>query len=260
MSGLHGQIARAATLGAMAVLALAPGGAAHVQVTPALVAPADSVRFAVLVPGERAPARTVRIDLKVPDGVLPYAFAETPGWTRENVERSDGSIDRIVWTGDLPPDGFAEFAFLAGTPDAPGTIAWKALQTYDDGTVVRWIEGPDGELPAATTRVDPTAPRMADGDGGAAAPTSAPAASTIAGDASAAGTSEPAPSAPAPVAPVTVTVEAPAVARAVDPAASSSSAGGADHLARWAAFTALGAVVMLGAIGVLFRGPRERDP
>ena len=76
------------------------------------------------------------------------------------------SIRSIVWRGRLATDGFARFAFLASTPPREGTIAWRAIQTYDDGRKVRWIEPPDGESPAAVTTVSEDAPRQnAGGEG-----------------------------------------------------------------------------------------------
>ena len=38
---------------------------------------------------------------------------------------------------------------VGGGPDEPGTsLTFKALQTYDDGEVVRWIGAPDADEPA----------------------------------------------------------------------------------------------------------------
>jgi uncharacterized protein YcnI len=148
------------------LLGAAPAADAHIQVTPAAAAPGDSVRFTVLVPGERRQS-TRRVELKVPGGVLPFAFARTPGWTCRTVPSGNGGIARIVWTGRLAADGFVEFSFLAGTPDRPGVIAWKALQVYSDGAVVRWIGPPGSEQPAPVTRVVSAQARQnAGGEGG----------------------------------------------------------------------------------------------
>jgi uncharacterized protein YcnI len=131
---------------------------AHIQVRPAVVAPSDAVEFTVLVPGERDPAWTTRVELKLPVGLLPFSYGETPGWKRSLIKASNGRVDRIVWTGRLAPDGFAAFSFLAGTPDQPGSLTWKALQTYNDGEVSRWIGAPSSDFPAATTEVVAGAP------------------------------------------------------------------------------------------------------
>ena len=165
----------AAAVVAMAVAAIAAASAsAHIQVSPTLAAPDDAVKFTVLVPGERAPHRTDEVVLKIPAGVLPYSFGSTPGWRRTTRLGGNGAVGTITWKGLAEPDGFVEFSFLAATPPKPGEVAWKALQRYDDGTVVRWIGGPDAEDPAAVTEIRAGAPvRNAGGESpaGAAAAT-----------------------------------------------------------------------------------------
>ena len=130
----------------------APAAVAHVQVSPGEAAPDDAVRFEVLVPNEDDKA-TVEVDLQVPPGVLPFSYEDTPGWKRELQTASNGSVEVIRWTGRVEPEGFVRFSFLAATPPQPGTIAWKALQTYEGGEVVRWIGDEGSEYPAAFTEV-----------------------------------------------------------------------------------------------------------
>ncbi len=151
---------------AAAFLALATPAAAHIQVRPTLVAPGDPVLFEVLVPGERD-AKTVEVTLQVPKDVLPFSFQDPPGWERTNEEAADGSIAAIRWRGEQAEDGFSRFAFLASTPEEEGEIQWKALQTYDDGHVSRWIGAADSENPAAVTTVSASAPRQNAGGEGA---------------------------------------------------------------------------------------------
>jgi uncharacterized protein YcnI len=159
---------RAATLLALAAVAVAGSAgpaSAHIQMAPATVAPGDSAKFTVLVPGERE-QQTTRVALKVPAGVLPFSYENTPGWTRKLVEASNGAVDQIVWTGRLARDGFVELSFLAGMPERAGTLRWRALQTYTDGAVVRWIGTPDSEYPAPVTRiVEGAAKQNAGGEG-----------------------------------------------------------------------------------------------
>jgi uncharacterized protein YcnI len=139
--------------------AATPPAAAHVQVRPTTAAPDDAVLFEVLVPNERS-NRTVELELAVPTGVIPFSYEETPGWRRSLTLKRDQSIRSIVWRGRLRSDGFARFGFLASTPPREGEIQWKAIQTYDDGRKVRWIEPPDGENPAALTTVSERFPRQ----------------------------------------------------------------------------------------------------
>lgn len=149
-----------------ALLLVSAGAAqAHIQVTPTVAAPLDSVKFTLLVPGE-SEANTTKVTLQIPADVLPFSFSDPPGWTRKNNEAADGSIETIEWTGELPADGFVEFAFIAGTPEKAGTILWKTVQEYSDGTVVRWIGDPGSEEPAAATEISDSAPKQnAGGEG-----------------------------------------------------------------------------------------------
>ena len=61
-------------------------------------------------------------------------------------------VTRIVWTataGGIRPDEFDEFEVSAGPLPEADQLVFKALQTYADGEVVRWIEEPveGGEEP-----------------------------------------------------------------------------------------------------------------
>jgi uncharacterized protein YcnI len=142
-----------------ATLLVAAPASAHIQVRPAVAAPGDPVLFQVIVPNEKD-AHTVEVTLQVPKDVLPFSFEDPAGWERTNKLASDGSIETVTWKGELAEDGFASFSFLASTPEQEGEIVWKALQTYDDGSTVRWIGDPDSDNPAAVTTVSKSAPRQ----------------------------------------------------------------------------------------------------
>jgi uncharacterized protein YcnI len=173
-----------ATAGA-ALLPAPAVASAHIQVDPKVVAPNDAVKFTVLVPGERSD-RTVEVDLKMPADLLPFSYEDTPGWTRRLIEASNGGVDQIVWTGKLAKDGFAEFSFLAGTPAKPEGLAFKALQRYSGGTVVRWIGDPRSDTPAPVVQVVKGAPSQNAGGesstdaGGGSSPATKPAATATA--------------------------------------------------------------------------------
>ena len=152
------------------LVGVAATAGAHVQVTPTEAAPLDPVQWTVLVPNERD-SSTVKVELQVPEGMLPFSYGDTPGWDRALTMADDQSVETIVWEGRLERDGFVEFTFLATTPDQEGQIEWKSLQTYDDGTVVEWIGDPESEEPAAITTVSADAPRQgAGGEGGSESP------------------------------------------------------------------------------------------
>jgi uncharacterized protein YcnI len=211
-------------------LLAAPPSAAHVQVRPTTAAPDDAVLFEVMVPNERE-NRTVSLELAVPKGVLPFSYEETPGWRRSLKLNPNQSIRSIVWRGTMPSDGFTRFGFLASTPPGEGEIAWKAVQTYDDGRKVRWIEPPDGEQPAAVTTVSDRFPRQ---DAGGEAP----------GEASSGEAQAPA--------------EAAAEPEAMDEEMEGSGGSdGSDTTARWLAAGALAAALLSLAL-VVMRRPTVR--
>jgi uncharacterized protein YcnI len=244
-------------LAAAAAAALFLGGGtaayAHVQVLPTVVAPLDAVKFSVIVPGE-SQSRTVKVELQLPPDLLPFAWEETPGWTREIVPGDDPlSLGNVVWTGDLPVDGFVEFSFLAGTPAEPGELSWKAIQTYDDGSEVRWVGPPGSEEPAAVTVVDANAPKQNAG-----------------GESSGGG--EPAEPAPTETEPEATETEPEAMETeptgtgseeeheedAEAAAASDSGGSGTDWVARWLAFIGVGCAFAAIAFALL-RRPRRDD-
>jgi uncharacterized protein YcnI len=155
------------------MLALASWGGAtasaegHVQVRPTTAAPGDPVLFELLVPNERSQS-TVAVSLQIPKDVLPFSFQDPPGWRRKNELAGDGSIKVVRWRGRLAKDGFAQFRFLAATPERVGPISWKSIQTYADGKETAWIGPPDSEEPASVTNVTADASRQNAGGEGAA--------------------------------------------------------------------------------------------
>lgn len=141
-----GVLTAAIVLGAI----MAPGAAAHVTVQPAASRPAELQRYRVIVPNERS-SSTTGVDLQLPAGVT-FALAEqVTGW-RTKIVKQGSAISALRWRGGpVPPGGYAELRFIARNPVKTGAIAWKALQRYDDGTIVRWIGSADSDTPAAVT-------------------------------------------------------------------------------------------------------------
>ena len=158
------------TAAALAVLPTA--ASAHVQVTPAEAAPDDAVLFEFLMPNEREQS-TVSVALKIPNGVIPFSFEATPGWTRTTEPDGSGGVGVVRGKGRLASDGFVRFAMLASTPPTAGPIAWKAVQTYSDGVKSSWIGAPGSENPAPVTEITKTAAAQnAGGENSSAAPAS----------------------------------------------------------------------------------------
>ncbi|HEX3931360.1 MAG TPA: YcnI family protein [Nocardioides sp.] len=163
-----------AALAALAVLLAAGPASAHVTVD----APgATRGGYAVLtfrVPDETDNADTTKVQVFFPPSqpLASVSVRPTPGWSfrvhttklDKPISSDDGqvtqAVSEVTWTADsrrtsVKPGEFEEFAISVGPlPQAP-TMVFKALQTYSDGTVVRWIDltppgGPEPEHPAPT--------------------------------------------------------------------------------------------------------------
>ena len=117
------------------------------------------------VPNEESTA-TTKVEIALPaNAPIAGVYAENkPGWTAvvhshtltTPIKTDDGDIktavDTVTWTatgGGIPKDGYEDSTLAAGLLPDVDTITFKALQTYKDGDVVRWIEtGTDAEHPA----------------------------------------------------------------------------------------------------------------
>jgi uncharacterized protein YcnI len=159
----------AATLAAVAVVVAGAGTAwAHVTLQPpALPKGASDVVFSFSTPNETTDgANVTALEVNFPTNApLLSAYAQTkPGWNAsavtsklaKAVTTDDGTIteavSKITWTataGGIPPGQFDLFTILVGQlPSNAGSLTFKALQTYSDGSVVRWIELPVKGAPA----------------------------------------------------------------------------------------------------------------
>ncbi|QEU99217.1 YcnI family protein [Streptomyces viridifaciens] len=157
------RLAAAFALGAATVLAAAVPASAHVIVQPNSVPKnATDQTFAFRVPDEDDKNSTVKVEIDFPtDHPIPSVkVAPVPGWTdaiqttklATPIHTDDGDItdavSQVVWTGgQIAPGHFQDFTVdLGALPDGTDKVVFKALQTYSDGTVVRWIEEPqDGQ-------------------------------------------------------------------------------------------------------------------
>lgn len=187
---------RAAALSALAcatVLLVAGPASAHVTVQPSSAPQgASDQSFAFRVPNEDDTASTVKVELYFPtDHPIPSALlAPVPGWTDQiettklatPIKTDDGTITDVVshvtWTGgSIAPGHYQDFTVDFGQlPTGTDQLVFKALQTYSNGTVVRWIDTtqpgqPEAEHPAPTLHLTAAVP-----DGDAASTSAAPSA------------------------------------------------------------------------------------
>ncbi len=161
-----GRIAAAGLAAATVFLGLAGTASAHVGVTPDTAAPGGGVQLTFSVPNEEDNATTTKVEIVFPAD-QPLAFAAVrplPGWkvavTKTKlaapIKSDDGEVSEVVSTitwsgGSIAAGEYQNFDVSVGTlPAKPTTMAFKALQTYSTGKVVRWIEvaAPGAEEPA----------------------------------------------------------------------------------------------------------------
>ncbi|MEN3305992.1 MAG: hypothetical protein V7603_2194, partial [Micromonosporaceae bacterium] len=181
---------------AVAVLGFAGSAAAHVVVTPDQATAGGFARLSFQVPTESDTLSTTKVQVFL-DATHPIASVLTTpvaGWTVTTattklatpIKTDDGgtvaeAVSQITWTASSPasaikPGQFLEFPVSLGTlPDNVDKLEFKTLQTYSDGSVVRWIDetpagGPEPEHPAPVLEITRAA---ADGGAIASAPAGA---------------------------------------------------------------------------------------
>jgi uncharacterized protein YcnI len=122
-----------------AVLLLAAPAQAHVTVNPSEAPKGGFTKLSFRVPNEKDVA-TIKVEVALPTDVTiaEVSTRPVPGWTVA------ADKTRITWSGGtIEPGQFQEFDVSVGPlPDSVDRIVFKALQTYADGEVVRWIDDP----------------------------------------------------------------------------------------------------------------------
>jgi uncharacterized protein YcnI len=182
------------TAGAAAlVLAIAGPASAHVTVNPNTAAQGSYSKVSFRVPTESDTASTTKLQVNLPTGTPIASVSTKPvvGWTVATVKSKlatpiksdDGDITeavtQITWTAtkgaEIKPGQFQEFDVSLGPlPATANQIVFKALQTYSDGNIVRWIDEP------ATDGSEPEHPAPVLKLTAANAPAAAPATTTVA--------------------------------------------------------------------------------
>ena len=154
---------RGQVLAALAAALIALGiASAHVTVNPRSVPPDSFEAFTVRVPTEKEQP-TIQLRIEFPAGLTVSRFQPKAGWKREVEKDGAGRITAATWSGgQIAPDEYEEFAFVARTPEAPGKLVFKAYQTYQGGEVVAWVN-PEGEDEPAPV-VEVMAPSEAAGE------------------------------------------------------------------------------------------------
>ena len=151
-------------LGVGALLAVSAPAWAHVVVSPEEVRAGDYETLTVSVPTEKE-IPTTEIRIEVPEGFLLSGVQPVPGW-EYSFEEDGGIVTAVTFSGgEIRPREFQQFLVQAQAPEEPGEYPWKAIQTYEDGSVVEWVGAPESEEPASVIEVV---------SGGSEGPTSSP--------------------------------------------------------------------------------------
>jgi uncharacterized protein YcnI len=166
--------AAVAPLVVLASLIMAVPAGAHVTIKPDVAKKGSFGVFSFSVPNESSTASTVQLEVTFPTD-HPIAFVSVqpiPGWTwraekttlAKPIKAEGGEItqavSKITWSGGaIAPGEFQLFTISAGPlPTNTKSLEFKAVQTYSDGEVSRWIEstpkgGPEPEFPAPVLKL-----------------------------------------------------------------------------------------------------------
>ncbi|MDI6102574.1 YcnI family protein [Actinoplanes sp. NEAU-A12] len=167
---------RAATVSAVAavfLLGLAGPAAAHVTVNPGSATQGGYTKVSFRVPNESDTASTTKLEINLPveSPIGSVSVKPVPGWTAApeksklttpvKVHDSEitEAVTKITWTAaagsEIKPGTFQEFDVSLGPLPQVDKMVFKALQTYSDGTIVRWIDEPttDGTEPESPAPV-----------------------------------------------------------------------------------------------------------
>lgn len=176
-------VRRTAIVGAAAAAAMllfAGPALAHITVTPDSVPPGSTVVLTFHVPNEESKADVVKVDMQIPTDhpIAQLLVQPVPGWSvsvktitlAKPLVTDDGSfssaVSEIIWSGGkILPGQFQSFTISADPmPTGESQVPFKAIQTYSNGDIVRWIDlqqpgQPAGAHPApVVTLTTTTAP------------------------------------------------------------------------------------------------------
>ncbi|MEX0169147.1 YcnI family protein [Streptomyces sp. LMG1-1-1.1] len=186
------RVALAGGIALSSVVLLSGTAFAHVSVQPqGEAAKGGYATVNVKVPNERDDASTVKVEVNFPlDHPLASVMPQpVPGWKAEvtksklskplelHGKKINEAVSKVTWTADgskIGPGQFQQFPLSLGQlPEDTDQLVLKAIQTYDNKEVVRWIEeSKEGaEEPRNPAPVLKLSAASADHHGGGATPT-----------------------------------------------------------------------------------------
>jgi uncharacterized protein YcnI len=167
------RLAAAAVLGIVVFTLAAAPALAHVVVNPSEANKGEFARLAFRVPNEMDNADTVKIDVQFSSEhpIANVSVQPKAGWTvdvkkdqlRSPLQTGEGqvteAVSEITWSGGkIGPGQFDEFVVSAGPlPSDADVLVFPTIQTYSDGTEVKWIQ----QTFAGQPEPDSPAPQLA---------------------------------------------------------------------------------------------------
>ncbi|MET9671594.1 YcnI family protein [Streptomyces sp. NPDC006482] len=153
------RVALAGGIALSSVVLLSGTAFAHVSVQPeGEAAKGGYATVNIKVPNERDNASTVKLEVNFPlDHPLASVMPQpVPGWKAEvtksklskplelHGKKINEAVSKVTWTADgskIGPGQFQQFPLSLGQlPEDVDQLVLKAIQTYDNKEVVRWIE------------------------------------------------------------------------------------------------------------------------
>jgi uncharacterized protein YcnI len=188
------RVTLATALTGVAVVCGVQSADAHVSVSPSSAVHGSTAELTFRVPNEDAHGSTTKFQLQIPTStpIAQLLARPVPGWTiRAHTTKlskplitDDGKfttvVDEVTWSGGrINPGEYQDFALSADPlPDSGSELAFKALQTYSSGDVVRWIDIPRPGQPEPEHPAPVLSLTAADDSGSTMEMTSAPVATT----------------------------------------------------------------------------------
>jgi len=123
--------------------------AAHVTVWPKTAQTGAYEKYTVRIPTEGKVA-TTSVEIAIPAEAAFISVGAAVGHTYE-LKKVDGRVVGIVWSMQIKPGEFAEFAFMARNPKEGKELVWKAVQRFADGTSTQWNGAAGSKQPASVT-------------------------------------------------------------------------------------------------------------
>jgi uncharacterized protein YcnI len=144
--------------GILLALAVPLAASAHVTIAPNTATPGSYALIDVKVPNESATATTNKVELSLPTDTpfTSVSYVPVAGWdvqlittTLPKPVKMDGNevtdaVTSVVWTAqpghEIASGQLQVFQLSLGRVPDTGSVVFPALQTYTDGTVVKWVE------------------------------------------------------------------------------------------------------------------------